>query len=557
MAQTVSDSRGSNAYYQIDVPVGQESLVFETSGGTGDCDLYVRYGELPTFRRYDFMSYLEGNGESVTVENTRSGKWYVMLNAYSDYSGVSLKAQYKAALCTYVLSETEISVGSSAKESSITVTGNSGCAWTAFSNSEWIILTSGTSGTGNGRVDCSISENGSWNERIGTITIANIPVTIKQQGIASSVTSLSNGVTVNGLSGVWGDSLFFSIKVPEGQKNLIIDSWGGAGDADMYVSFNALPTDTVYDFQCYAWGNDENVYIRDPQEGWWYILLYGYDEFSGASLKAEYNIYDCNYTVSPMRESFDAAGGYGTLSVNAGNGCLWTAISHGGWIEITSERRVTGNGSVTYWVPPNEGTNIRANNIRFADQWVTVVQAGTVRTAPEKLIIGDVKYVSGDYDTLYYQIDVPSGLSNLVIKTQGGTGDCNLYVRYGEVPTFRVYDVVSYRTGNDETVTIRNPKSGAWYVMVYGNYSDVSLNAEVGDKAEDNSRLEDAVAILRIMTGLSSSLFMNLDFDGDGKTSNTDAVYVLQSIAGLRDTTEARMSAPVQYVKQRLSAESR
>ena len=44
----LSGTAGSETFYRIDVPAGQDQLDILTTGGTGDVDLYVRRGALPT-----------------------------------------------------------------------------------------------------------------------------------------------------------------------------------------------------------------------------------------------------------------------------------------------------------------------------------------------------------------------------------------------------------------------------------------------------------------------------------------------------------------------------
>jgi Zn-dependent metalloprotease len=90
----LSGATGSWSYYKITVPASQTSLVIQISGGTGDCDLYVKRGAQPTSTVYDYRPYLSGNAETVTVTNPVAGDWYVGLNAYAAFSGVTLKATY-------------------------------------------------------------------------------------------------------------------------------------------------------------------------------------------------------------------------------------------------------------------------------------------------------------------------------------------------------------------------------------------------------------------------------------------------------------------------------
>ncbi|MBV2127519.1 S8 family serine peptidase [Arsukibacterium indicum] len=81
--------RGS---YQI--PAGVSQITFQISGGSGDADLYVRYGSQPSTSAYTCRPYLTGNNEVCTINNPQAGTWHVGIRAYSAFSGVTYSYQY-------------------------------------------------------------------------------------------------------------------------------------------------------------------------------------------------------------------------------------------------------------------------------------------------------------------------------------------------------------------------------------------------------------------------------------------------------------------------------
>lgn len=91
----LSGGQGSEAFYKIQVPSGASKLEIKISGGTGDCDLYVKKGAKPTITDYDYRPYLSSNNETVTVNNPSTGWWYIMLRGYRSYSGVTLVAEHR------------------------------------------------------------------------------------------------------------------------------------------------------------------------------------------------------------------------------------------------------------------------------------------------------------------------------------------------------------------------------------------------------------------------------------------------------------------------------
>jgi serine protease len=89
---------GNVKYFAVTVPAGMNRLDITTSGGTGDADLYVKYGALPDTSVYDCRPFLGGNNENCTFSNPASGTWYIMLRGWSAYSDVSLRGVYSQAL---------------------------------------------------------------------------------------------------------------------------------------------------------------------------------------------------------------------------------------------------------------------------------------------------------------------------------------------------------------------------------------------------------------------------------------------------------------------------
>ena len=96
----LSGATNAQQSFVLNVPAGQTTLTFQLSGGTGDADMYVKFGSQPTLSTYDCRPYVAGNSETCTFSNPAAGNWYVMLNGYSSYSGVSLKGTYSATVDT-------------------------------------------------------------------------------------------------------------------------------------------------------------------------------------------------------------------------------------------------------------------------------------------------------------------------------------------------------------------------------------------------------------------------------------------------------------------------
>ncbi len=92
----LAGSQGSENFYTLTVPAGATDLSFVMNGGSGDADMYVRFGNAPTTGTYDCRPYLNGNNETCDITNLQAGTYHVMVRGFSSYSGVSLIGSYTA-----------------------------------------------------------------------------------------------------------------------------------------------------------------------------------------------------------------------------------------------------------------------------------------------------------------------------------------------------------------------------------------------------------------------------------------------------------------------------
>lgn len=91
-AVSLSGSASSTRLYRFEVPAGAAQVSFAMRGTSGDADLYVRQGTPPTLTTYDARPYRSDSNETVTTSAPRAGTWYVLVHAYSTYSGTTLTA---------------------------------------------------------------------------------------------------------------------------------------------------------------------------------------------------------------------------------------------------------------------------------------------------------------------------------------------------------------------------------------------------------------------------------------------------------------------------------
>lgn len=92
-ATGLSAATGADLNFTMDVPAGATDVNFTMSGGTGDGDMYVKFGAVPTDTVYDCRPYASGNSESCDVTDA-DGTYHVRINAYAAFDNVNLTGSY-------------------------------------------------------------------------------------------------------------------------------------------------------------------------------------------------------------------------------------------------------------------------------------------------------------------------------------------------------------------------------------------------------------------------------------------------------------------------------
>jgi serine protease len=89
-ATGLTATAGNSLSYTMVVPAGATNLKFVTAGGSGDADLYVKFGSAPTTSSYDCRSIGSSTSETCNIASAQAGTYYVLVSAYASFSGVSL-----------------------------------------------------------------------------------------------------------------------------------------------------------------------------------------------------------------------------------------------------------------------------------------------------------------------------------------------------------------------------------------------------------------------------------------------------------------------------------
>ena len=95
----------------------------------------------------------------------------------------------------------------------------------------------------------------------------------------------------------------------------------------------------------------------------------------------------CNFSISPSKQIFGAAGGTGTISVVGFSTCNWSATSNADWISLPSSNTGTGNGTVSFSVAPTPFLAKRIGTITIANKSVTIEETKLIDLVPPTIQI--------------------------------------------------------------------------------------------------------------------------------------------------------------------------
>ena len=259
----------------------------------------------------------------------------------------------QAPSCRYAIAPQSQSIAATGGAGApVSVTTSAGCSWTATSQTSWIAITAGSSGTGNGSVVFTVAANAGA-ERTGTLTIAGHAFTVTQARACSyGISPTSQHISDNGGSGTVNVATATGCTWAASSSAAWITITSGAtGTGNGTVSFT-VP------------GNGGT-----PRSGTLTIAGQLFAVTQGAAPGA------CTYSISSGSQNVPSTGASGSVSVTTAGSCTWTATSSAMWITVTSGANGTGNGSVGFSVAANPGGS-RTGTLTIAGLSFTVTQAG-------------------------------------------------------------------------------------------------------------------------------------------------------------------------------------
>lgn len=253
--------------------------------------------------------------------------------------------------CTFTLTPTSENVPATGGGSTITVNGPANCAWTAAANADWLSITNPPppgGGNGPGNVTYAAAAN-SGAQRTGTLTIAGQTFTVTQAGgctftvAPNTVTSPATGAGPTRIDVTGAVDCQWTASSPVQWVTLAPSGGTGTGVVDLTVAANTGP----------ARSSPISIAGRTVTV----------NQESG-----------CTYSINPTSITVPATGASGTgVTVTAGAGCLWTAVSQVSWIVIPNGQG-SGDGTVQGSVEPNTSGAPRTGTVTIAGLTFTVNQ---------------------------------------------------------------------------------------------------------------------------------------------------------------------------------------
>ncbi len=242
--------------------------------------------------------------------------------------------------------------------SSLAVVGGSGtfavsstCAWTAVSDSDWLVVQGSASGTGSGTVSWGASQNLSPSPRSGSIRVGTGVFVVSQPGQSCSLTLNPSAATIS--------------------------SGGGSGtisvDTTSQCSWVAVPQVPWISAAQGSSGPGSFSYAVQANTGAQRVgaIVVGSSIFTLTQTAA-----NCTVSLGSPGASLPASGGAGSLTVQAN--CAWTAITSASWIQLTVPPTGNADATVSFVLTANPGAGARTGTITVGGQSFSVRQAGGV-----------------------------------------------------------------------------------------------------------------------------------------------------------------------------------
>lgn len=271
--------------YRFEVPTSVSTIKLTTTGGTGDCDLYVRKDAHPEIEDslYSHSSSGPSSTESITINAPQPGVWYVGLYSKESYTGVRLSLVTTLLPGSIPLPRFLPGSGIFGGRAAITLKSPLSGASILYTldGSEPGLLSPIA------KNPITITADTTVKARLKTRSGALGPFAVSEYVVHSEneIEDLQSGISQDHLCGSNGSRRYFRISVPAG-NTLTVQAEGGAGNTSLQVRYGAPPTARAATSSDSIWTGSKKIELKNVRAGDYYILLQGRGNFSDRSIIA-------------------------------------------------------------------------------------------------------------------------------------------------------------------------------------------------------------------------------------------------------------------------------
>lgn len=336
------------------------------------------------------------------------------------------------APCVFTATATTTNFTGAAGTGTITVQGSSACDRTATASANWITITSGASGQGNGTVAFSVAANTSGAYRVGTITINDIVISIAQ-AVSNCTLLLSPTRAAGVLSGGAGTFAVTSSC-----------AWTAVSKSE-WVRLTGTTNGSGSGVVAYEYGGNGSAIARG-----------GFIQVNDATFVIDQPGASCEVDLRPESATFDAPGGSGTIALGAIADCSWKAESTVDWITITGGASGTGGGTVGYRVAVNPTAVLRTGTLTIGNKAFQVRQAAANCNVS---LAASTMQVPAEGDTRALPVTancawVAQSSAQWIRITSASSGSANANVTFAVSPNSGAEERTGTVTVNGQTLTV-------------------------------------------------------------------------------------------------------
>jgi hypothetical protein len=396
-----------------------ENQLFEAQGGTGGFAVSASANDC------QWSAVADGDWIQITTEASGSGDGTVRYTvaANSDASqragtitlgGKSHTVTQQGTSCTYNISSPEYSFGPEGGTNSFDVDASAAdCEWSAMEDADWIEISAGADGSGDGTVSYTVAANTGAARSAFIIAAGQEHIVTQEPGACTYTLSLdgrtvaADGESYNVTITASYEACDWSASVPEASSDWIsLAPTDGTGSGTVTITV-AANSGVSREATLTIAGQPHTV-----------------SQAAGA----------CTYSIDPVASStISANGGSYDVAVTATHAeCAWTTTvpNSANWITL-SPANGTGNRSVTVTVAANNGASRQAS-LTIAGKTHTVSQrAGTcsftISPATHAAPAGGESYevsVTATHAECAWEASVPDGSSSwITLRPASGTGN--------------------------------------------------------------------------------------------------------------------------------------